>query len=138
MTPTDALFIVGVGLLAGVLSGLFGVGGGALLVPAMVIVLGYGQHLAQGTSLLVIIPTAIAGTLANRRSGLIDPRQAAAVAVGGMIGAVIGGRAALVVDDRSLRLLFVVYLLVIGLLLLLPPDWRSAARRRFGLDKAGP
>ena len=61
MTPTDVLLIFGVGLLAGVLSGLFGVGGGVLLVPAMVIVLGYGQHLAQGTSLLVIIPTAIAG-----------------------------------------------------------------------------
>ena len=54
-----------------------------------------------------------------------------------MIGAVIGGRAALVLDDRSLRLLFVAYLLVIGLRLLLPPDWRSAARRRLGRDTAG-
>ncbi len=137
MTPTDVLLMFGVGLLAGVLSGVFGVGGGALLVPAMVIVLGYGQHLAQGTSLLVIIPTAIAGTLANRRFGMIDARQAVTVAVGGMIGAVIGGRAALVLDDRSLRLLFVAYLLVIGLPLLLPPDWRSAVSRRLGRDQAG-
>jgi uncharacterized protein len=135
MTPAEFLVIVGVGTLAGVLAGVFGVGGGVLLVPAMVIVLGYGQHLAQGTSLLVIIPTAIAGTLANRRSGLIDARQALAVAVGGMVGAVIGGRFALVLDDRSLRLLFVVYLLIIGFRLLLPPGWRSKVGRLHGRDQ---
>lgn len=130
--PVEILFIAGVGLSAGVLAGLFGVGGGVLLVPAMVIGLGYDQHLAQGTSLLVIVPTAIAGTLANRRSGLVDGQQALGVALGGMVGAVIGGSAALVLDDRTLRMLFVAYLVVIGLRLLLPPGWSTGLRRRLG------
>jgi uncharacterized membrane protein YfcA len=127
VTPIDFAVAAAIGLGAGVLAGLFGVGGGVLLVPALVILLGFDQHVAQGTSLLVIIPTAIAGTLANRRGGLVDGRQAAKVAAGGIGGAVLGGILATTLDDRSLRLLFVVYLVVVGVRLLKPVRPRTAS-----------
>jgi uncharacterized membrane protein YfcA len=120
MTPVLFLGLAAVGFGAGVLAGMFGVGGGILMVPALVLLFGFDQHLAQGTSLLVIVPTALAGTLANRRAGLVDVRQAAMVAAGGVIGAVGGGLAATALDDRTLRNLFVVYLVIIGVRLLIP------------------
>ena len=67
-----SLVLGGVGLLAGILSGLVGVGGGAVIVPGLELVVGVGDLMARGTSLLVMIPTAIAGTRSNARHGVVD------------------------------------------------------------------
>lgn len=107
-----ALLVLGVG--AGILAGLFGIGGGVLLVPAMVLILGFDQHLAQGTSLVVIIPAAILGSWANRRHARFHVPDAVALGAGGVVGALVGSVVALSVDDAVLRPLFGLFLLALG------------------------
>jgi len=110
-----------VGAVAGVLSGLLGIGGGAIMVPAMTLLLGLSQHLAQGTSLLVIIPTAIAGSSTHFRMGNIRLETAAWLSAGGVVGAVAGASLALASPDELLRLLFGCYLAVTGARMLQTP-----------------
>lgn len=71
--------LVGVGLVMGVASGLFGIGGGVLLVPALITLFGAGDLAAKGTSLLVMLPTAVMGTVSNARAGMLDLREGAVV-----------------------------------------------------------
>jgi len=110
-----------VGVVAGVLSGLLGIGGGAIMVPAMTLLMGLSQHLAQGTSLLVIIPTAITGSITHFRMGNIRPETAAWLSAGGVVGAVAGASLALASPDQALRLLFGGYLAFTGARMLQTP-----------------
>jgi uncharacterized protein len=73
-TRRPILALVGIGLLAGFLSGMFGIGGGIVMVPAFIILLGMSDLVAKGTSLAVMIPTAISGTITNARGGVVDLR----------------------------------------------------------------
>jgi uncharacterized membrane protein YfcA len=104
--------LLAIGLAAGFLAGLLGIGGGVLLVPAMVLLLGFDQHVAQGTSLLVIIPAALTGSLAHYRNRRFTLRDAAGVAAGGVVGAAAASLLALGLDDELLRRLFAVVLIV--------------------------
>ena len=119
MTPVEVLALLGIGLTAGLLAGLLGIGGGVLMVPAMVLLLGMDQHVAQGTSLLVIIPAAAFGSFTHHRHGRFAVRDAAAVAVGGVLGAGLGSITALSLDDELLQRLFAVLILVVAARLLM-------------------
>jgi uncharacterized protein len=119
VTPFDFVALGAVGLAAGFAAGLLGVGGGIVMVPAMVLVLGFDQHVAQGTSLVVIIPAALAGSVTHYRNGRVSLRDAALLAAGGIGGAVVGSISALSVDDMVLRRLFGVFLLVVAAQLVL-------------------
>jgi len=110
-----------IGLIAGVLSGLLGIGGGAVMVPAMTLLMGLSQHMAQGTSLLVIIPTAISGSITHFRMGNIRLPTAGWLSLGGVVGAVAGASLALASSDELLRLLFGCYLAFTGLRMLQAP-----------------
>lgn len=110
-----------VGAVAGVLSGLLGIGGGAVMVPAMTLLMGLSQHVAQGTSLLVIIPTAISGSITHLRMGNIRPRTAGWLSLGGVLGAIAGALLALASPDQLLRLLFGAYLGFTGVRMLQAP-----------------
>jgi uncharacterized membrane protein YfcA len=107
------------GLLVGVLSALFGVGGGILMVPFMVLVLGEGQHLAEGTSLLVIIVTAIVGTYGHSKRGYVSFRSAALLAAGGIGGSVLGALVALETPGDTLKKLFAGLVIFSGVRLIL-------------------
>lgn len=124
MTTLDQLpllaGLVATGLAAGFLAGLLGVGGGVVLVPAMVLALGFDQHVAQGTSLVVIIPAALSGSWTHHRKGRLVLRDAALLAAGGVVGAVLGSAFALSLDDVLLRRLFGLFLLAIAARMLLP------------------
>ena len=125
--PTGiSLWVIGlaVGAVAGVLSGLLGIGGGAVMVPAMTLLMGLTQHMAQGTSLLVIIPTAISGSVTHFRMGNIRLQTAAWLSAGGVVGAVAGAFLALASPDAILRLLFGGYLAFTGLRMLQAPKTR--------------
>ena len=100
-----------VGLLAGFLSGLFGVGGGILIVPGLVMLTGMGQRLAHGTSLAAIVPISAAGVSGYVLDGSVDFPAAVALAAGAMVGAVIGTRALHVLPQHTLRLAFALLLL---------------------------
>ncbi|HYI68009.1 MAG TPA: sulfite exporter TauE/SafE family protein [Candidatus Limnocylindrales bacterium] len=118
MTLLDVLALLGIGLTAGLLAGLLGIGGGVVMVPAMVLIMGMDQHIAQGTSLLVIIPAAVLGSFTHHRHGRLALRDAAALAVGGVLGAVLGSVTALSLDDELLQRLFAVLILIVAVRLL--------------------
>ena len=110
--------LVAFGVLAGVASGLLGVGGGTLLVPFLTLAVGLSQHAAEATSLLVILPTAIAGTLALRRRGVGNAGLAVRFGIVGSVGAVLGALLALALPAATLRIVFAVFVGVVGLKLI--------------------
>lgn len=78
-TPWVIAGLVVLGVVTGVLSGLLGIGGGVFIVPALMLLFGVGDLVAKGTSLLMMIPTAITGTISNARRGHVDLRAAAII-----------------------------------------------------------
>lgn len=102
------------GLMSGVLTGLLGIGGGAFIVPLLVFVFGLDQHLAQGTSLAVMIPAGIAGTLVHWRAKRLDFSLIWGLVVGVIIGAFVGGQVALGLPERPLQIIFGLILLWMG------------------------
>lgn len=110
--PKDYALIAAGGLVIGVVSGLTGVGGGILIVPLLALGFGVGQRVAQGTSLIAILPTAAIGALTHQRSGNVDLRAASWMAAGGVPAALLGSALALWLPARALGGLFGVFLLV--------------------------
>ena len=115
----DLVRAVLVGALAGFLSGLFGVGGGILIVPGLVLLAGMQQRLAHGTSLAAIVPIAVSGVIGYVIDGKVDGAAAVAIAAGAMLGAVAGTKALHVLPQRTLRLAFSLILLATAARLLL-------------------
>lgn len=103
-----------IGLLAGIVAGLLGVGGGALFVPALTIGLGMSQLDAEATSLLAIIPVALVGTLRQRAHGNVDLRTGVLVGALGAAGAVAGAAVANAVPQRALEVGFALLVLLIA------------------------
>ncbi len=97
------------GLLGGVLAGLFGVGGGILFVPTLVLVLGLTQVHAEATSLLAILPTVLVGAWRQHRYGNVDWRAALLVGLGSIAGVEGGVRLAKALPEDTLRRLFAVF-----------------------------
>jgi uncharacterized protein len=108
------VLLVAVGALSGVLAGLLGVGGGLLLVPFLVLAAGMSQHEAEATSLLVILPTAIAASLALRRREIGDLPLALSLGVVGAAGAVAGALLALALPADTLRVIFAALVAIVG------------------------
>ena len=104
---------ISLGLTAGVLSGVFGVGGGILFVPTLV-ALGLGQVEAAATSLLAIVPTAATGVLRQRATENLRMRAALVIGVSSIAGAEAGVRIAKTVDESVLRRAFGVLLLLVA------------------------
>lgn len=102
------------GLAMGVLSALFGVGGGILLIPILVAFFDYGQHLAAGTSLAVMVPIALVGALRLTRPGYTRWGEGARYGAGSIVGAPVGAALALLLSAAVLQVAFGVLLLVVG------------------------
>jgi uncharacterized membrane protein YfcA len=113
--PTLYAALVAFGVVVGVTSGLLGVGGGTLVVPFLTLAVGLSQHAAEATSLLVILPTAIAGSLALRRRGVGDLGLALRFGVVGAAGSVLGALLALALPGSTLRLVFAIFVGLVGL-----------------------
>jgi uncharacterized membrane protein YfcA len=111
----EILLTLVIGLLSGVISGALGVGGGVVMVPAMVLLLGVQQAVAQGTSLFVILPTAISGAQSHYRRQNLDLTPTIWIGLIGAITAAAGAYAAVHVDNIALRRIFAGYLLVVGI-----------------------
>lgn len=121
ISPTlvsGALLIAAIGVLTGTLSGLLGVGGGIIMIPAMVLLLGFSQKLAQGISLAVIIPVSISGALIHSRHGNVRADIGAWLALGGIVGGLVGARIAVGLSPHVLRGAFGVLQLAVGMLTL--------------------
>jgi uncharacterized membrane protein YfcA len=108
------------GLLAGVVSGLFGVGGAVVIIPGLVLIAKLPQHTAHGTSLAaLLLPVGLLGVLQYAKRDEVHWGYAAVVAVGLLIGAYFGARLAGSISDLMLRKMFGVFLLLISAKLLL-------------------
>lgn len=121
-SAVDAAMVAGlllVGLATGTLAGLLGVGGGVVMVPAMMVLFGIPPVLAKGTSVAVIIPTSIMGTIRNRKNNNADMRSAVVLGISGIAAAVAGGWISARMDDTLSNVLFAVLLVVVAVRLLL-------------------
>ena len=108
------LFLV-IGLFAGVLSGMFGIGGGVVIVPALIYLIGFDQRLAIGTSLAVLLaPVGLGAVLEYYRDGNVDLGAAVVLAISVAAGALLGAVLAGAVSDAYLRLAFGVFVLFLG------------------------
>ncbi len=102
------------GVMAGTIAGMFGVGGGVLFVPVLTLIVGLGQIEAEGTSLLAMVPVAVIGGIVQYRRGFITLRAMFLVGAFSGLGAVIGAFAANSVPEETLRRCFGVFLLFIA------------------------
>ncbi len=113
MTATVVIGLA-IGVAAGIASGLAGIGGGVVMVPAMVFFLGLSQHNAEGTSLLAICFTALAGTRVNLTYGRVKLRDAVAVGLAGLVLAPLGASAALQLSGPALARAFGFFVALVG------------------------
>lgn len=107
-----AMGLFGLGLVMGLCAGLFGVGGGIVAVPVLVGLFGAGDLLARGTSLLVMVPTAISGTVSNLRNGLVNVPAALATGLCATASSLVGVQAAAAVPPRAGSIAFAALLVV--------------------------
>lgn len=117
--PVTWVLVGAIGLVAGVVSGLFGVGGAVVIIPALVLLLKFNQHAANGTSLAaLLLPVGLLGALEYYRRGEVNLPFAILLALGLMVGALGGAKLAGVIPDLLLRRAFGGFLLVVAARLL--------------------
>lgn len=111
----EMMFIV-LGILAGVMSGLFGIGGGVIVVPALVFLAGFTQHEAQGTTLAAfLLPIGIFAAMRYYKSGQVDIIVALFIALGFVLGSFFGADLAVGLSSIALKRAFGVFLLLVSL-----------------------
>jgi uncharacterized protein len=109
-----------IGLLGGVCGGLFGIGGGVVIVPALVLAMGFTQHRAQGTSLVALLaPVGILGVMNYYKAGSVDFKSGALIALGFVGGTYIGSKISLSLDETLLRRIFAAFLVLVAVQLVI-------------------
>lgn len=115
-------YVVGVliiGIIAGVLSGLFGIGGGIVIVPALVMLFGLSQQTAQGTTLaLLSIPVSLVAALNYTKAGMVDWKAAVILAVGFVVGGFFGSKLAVGIDGALMKKMFAILMILMALKML--------------------
>ncbi len=112
---TDIILLLILGLVAGILGGLIGLGGGVIIVPALVLIFGFSQHQAQGTSLAVLLPPiGLLAAWTYYKAGFVDVKAAALVCVGFILGGLIGAKFAVNISEDLLSKIFGAALLLIA------------------------
>ena len=113
------LIIILVGIAAGMLSGLVGVGGGIIIVPALVYFIGFSQKTAQGTSLgLILLPVGILGVMQYYKQGHIDVKVVIILAIGFLAGSFFGSKIALSLPQDTIKKIFAVLMIIIAIKML--------------------
>jgi len=116
MSLSTIFLIIAIGLLAGISSGLLGIGGGVVMVPLFILVLGFSQTQAQGTSLAVMLPPVTFLAVFNYyKAGVINWKFAIIAACFFIVGGYLGSKLALQIDQRILRKVFGVLMLIIAI-----------------------
>ncbi len=108
----EGILLIGLGVAAGMIAGLFGVGGGTIFVPTLTLVLGLSQLHAEATSLLAIIPVAMLGSWRQTREGTVRWSDATLIGLVSVVAAVAGALIADVAPERALRLGFALLLVI--------------------------
>jgi hypothetical protein len=109
-----ALFALGI--FAGYVSGIVGIGGGVVIVPALVLIFGFSQHTAQGTTLALLIPPiGIFAAMSYYQKGFVDVKSAIIICIGFIIGGLLGGKMAVDIPENVLRKIFAALLIILGI-----------------------
>jgi uncharacterized membrane protein YfcA len=115
MTTAYFLLLLVIGVSAGISSGIFGIGGGILIVPALMYWAKFSQHAAIGTSLAILLPpVGLAAVTEYYRSGNVDLKAAGIVAAGVLVGGWLGAYLANQVNGQTLKLIFGLFVLAMG------------------------
>ena len=116
LTVFGVVGLIAIGFVTGTLSGLLGIGGGVVMVPALVVLFSMPPVLAKGTSVAVIVPSAIVGTLRNRANNNVDLRVGAAIGIAGVVSAVIGSLIATSLSDSFSNTMFALLLVTVAVI----------------------
>ena len=121
MDIQTVIILLLIGLAAGVLSGVVGIGGGIIIVPALIFFLGFSQRMAQGTSLaILLLPIGLLGVMQFYKAGYVDIRVTLIIAFAFFIGSYFGSRIALTIPQDILKRIFAVLLILVAVKMLLP------------------
>ncbi len=115
MSTQTILLLAIIGLAAGILSGLIGIGGGIIIVPALVLILGFSQQEAQGTSLgLLLLPVGILAVMNYYKQGFIDIKVVGIMCITFVVGGWLGSKLSLSLPQETIKKIFAVVLLLIA------------------------
>ena len=119
MSTYTIVLLLLIGLAAGMLSGLVGVGGGIIIVPALMYFLKFDQHQAQGTSLgLLLMPVGILAVMNYYKKGYLDVQVVAIMCIAFVIGAFLGSKVSLAISQEKLKKVFAILLLFVAIKML--------------------
>ena len=115
MTIQTILTLIILGICAGLLSGLIGIGGGIIIVPALIFFVGFSQKMAQGTSLgILLLPVGVLAVLQFYKAGYVDVKTVWLVALGFLVGGYFGSKIALSLPQETVKKIFAVVLLLVA------------------------
>lgn len=115
MSIATILGLIFVGLCAGVLSSMVGIGGGIVIVPCLVILFGFSQHTAQGTTLAMLaIPVSLAAAWSYYQKGMVDWKVALILALGFVVGGYFGGKVAVGIPTLTIKRIFAILMILIA------------------------
>lgn len=119
ITMETLIYLLLIGLAAGFMGGLVGIGGGVIIVPALVMLVGMTQHQAQGTSLtMILFPVGILGVLNYYKQGYVDFKYAGLLAVGFFVGSYLGSKYSLSLPQLTVKRVFAVIMIVLAIKIL--------------------
>ncbi|MEZ4721130.1 MAG: sulfite exporter TauE/SafE family protein [Flavobacteriales bacterium] len=119
MSINEIVILACIGIAAGLFSGMFGIGGGLIMVPAMVFFLGLSQHAAQGTSLgVLVVPVALVAAFNYHKEGQLNIQYALVIALSFVIGGYFGSKISLGLSEVMLKRVFGILMLVMALRLI--------------------
>ncbi len=117
----DIFIFVLLGSAAGILSGLIGIGGGIIIIPSLIFILGFSQHIAEGTTLAAMVPPiGILAAYVYYQNGQVDVKAAGFIALGFVAGGFFGAKIAQQMSSESLQKVFAVVLILMGIKMLWP------------------
>ncbi len=120
MTTTQILLLLLTGLLGGITSGAFGVGGGIVIIPALVFIVGFTQHQAQGTNLAMMLPPIVILAAINYyKSGYVNIKAAIILMAAFLIGSYLGSEIAIKLEGKTLKKMFGILMLISSLKMIL-------------------
>lgn len=119
MDTQTLIILIIVGIAAGMLGGMVGVGGGIIIVPALVFFLGFSQKMAQGTSLsILLLPVGLLGVIQYYKEGYVDIKVMLIIAAGFFLGSLLGSKLALSLSQETVKKIFALLLIIIAIKML--------------------
>ncbi len=130
------LIVILIGVFAGMMGGLIGIGGGVIIVPALVYFIGLNQHMAQGTSLgLLMLPVGILAFLQYYKSGYVDLRIVGLLGIGFLVGSYFGSRLSISLPQQTIKRIFAIMMILIAVKMLFFDKPKEPVKKNITLNR---